>query len=57
MKKKVIFEFGTHIRLFFRVLVEVGVIICLFPKTFVDDVDSICIVLPVTIWVCEQAES
>ena len=55
MKKKVIFEFGTHIRLFLRVLVEVGVIICLFPKTFVDDVDSICITC--YYWVCEQAES
>ena len=42
---------------FFRVLVEAGVTIGFFPKTFVDDVD-IVFVLPVTICigVCEQAE-
>ena len=56
--KKIIFEFGTLIRFFFRVLVEVGVTIGLFPKTFLDDVDMV-FVLPVTIcWgVCEQAVS
>ena len=45
--KKITFEFGTRIRFFFRVLVEVEVTIGLFPKTFVDDVD-IVFVLPVT---------
>ena len=56
--KKFIFEFGTLIRFFFRVLVEVVVTIGLFPKAFVHDVD-IVFVLPVTIcWgVCEQAAS
>ena len=47
-----------HLSDFFRVLVEVGVTIGLFPKTFVYDVD-IVFVLPVTIcWgVGKPAES
>ena len=56
--KTFIFEFGTFIRFFFRVLVQVGVTIVLFTKIFADDVD-IVFVLPVTIcWgECKQAES
>ena len=46
--KKIIFEFGIVIKFFFRVLVEVGVTIGLFPKTFVDDV-NIVFVLHVTV--------
>ena len=56
--KTFIFEFGTFIRFFFRILVQVGVTIVLFTKIFADDVD-IVFVLPVTIcWgECKQAES
>ena len=56
--KTFIFEFGTFIRFFFRVLVQVGVTIVLFTKIFADDVD-IVFVLPVTIcWgECKQTES
>ena len=46
--KNFIFEFGTLIRFFFRVLVEVGVTIGLFRKMFVDDVE-IVFLLSVTI--------
>ena len=46
--KKIIFEFGTLIWFFLRVLVEIGVTIVVFPKAFADDVD-IVFVLPVTI--------
>ena len=39
--KKIIFEFGTLIWFFLRVLVEIEVTIAIFPKTFVDDVDLV----------------
>ena len=56
--KKIIFEFGTLIRFFFRVLVEVGVTIGLFQKTFVDDVEIVFVLIVIICWgVCELAES
>ena len=48
--KKVIFEFGTLMRFFFRVLVEVGVTIGLFPRSFPDDVDIVFVLYITIFW-------